>query len=106
MAVSCEGASLRSIRDLTTMCAHCDSVCPDITPEPLSAMRRKAVRRRFFNLFETYECRTCGANWERVVLTPDKHPVTYGWTRLSDSLHSADRTNQAHIDHLMDLQRK
>jgi hypothetical protein len=73
----------------TTMCTYCDCLLDDRSSQSLSTLRRKAVRRRFFDLFETYECPECGANWERAVLTPDKYPVKYRWRLLCGPTPSA-----------------
>ena len=42
-------------------------------------LKRTAVRQRFFDLFESYECLDCRIRWERIVFTEDKHPTRYVW---------------------------
>jgi hypothetical protein len=64
-------------------CTQCASLQPDTSPESHPALRRQAVRQRFLDVFETYECLECSTHWERAVLTEDKHPVRYRWKLTS-----------------------
>ena len=37
------------------------------------------MSHRFLDVFETYVCLDCGANWERAVFIEDKHSTRYRW---------------------------
>jgi hypothetical protein len=75
-----------------TICTLCESMQPDALPQSHAALQRKAVRQRFLDVFEFYECLMCGAKWERAILTPDKHPVRYRWKLTSGRPPNGSRT--------------
>jgi hypothetical protein len=61
-------------------CTICASLKANARPESHPALRRRSVSHRFLDVFETYVCLKCGANWERTVLNEDTQAVSYRWT--------------------------
>ena len=60
-------------------CKNCACLRSDLAPELHPGLRRQSVRKRFFDVFEMYECFECGSNWEFIILTADKYPIRYRW---------------------------
>ena len=60
-------------------CTKCASLQSHSAPTAHLALKRQNVRQRFLDVFESYECLDCGAQWERIVFTEDKYPTRYLW---------------------------
>ena len=73
-------------------CTICASLKSNARPESHAALRRRGVSHRFLDVFETYVCLDCGANWERTVLNEDTQVVSYRWTITAVPIKSATLT--------------
>ena len=63
------------------------TICASLTRERLEshpALRRRGVSHRFLEVFESYVCSDCGANWERTVLNEDTRAGNYRWTLTAE----------------------
>lgn len=60
-------------------CMKCASLQSYAGREVHLMLKRHAVRQRFLDVFESYECLDCRTQWERIILTEDKHPTRFLW---------------------------
>jgi len=68
-------------------CTVCASLKAHSGSEPHPALRRRGVSHRFLDVFETYVCLECGANWERAVIE-DTHAISYRWALTAEPMNT------------------
>src|SRR3954464_12607657 len=60
-------------------CMNCASLQSYAGREVHVMLKRQAVRQRFLDVFENYECLDCRTQWERTIFTEDKRPTRFLW---------------------------